>query len=404
MRKVAVIGGGAAGMMAAIAAAKEGAKVTLFEKNEKLGKKLFITGKGRCNLTNACDISEFFSNVVNNEKFLFSAVYSFTNQDTCTFFENAGLPLKVERGNRVFPESDKSSDVIKTLEKVLRECNVKVRLRTEINDISEIDADAVIVATGGITYPSTGSTGDGYEFARKLGHDIKEPVPALVPLCTKEDFVGELEGLSLRNVAVSITKNDKEVYSDFGEMLFAKNAVTGPCILSASSYVGRELNKGTEMVLHIDLKSALTEEQLDSRLLRDFEEQKNKEFKNALGKLLPAKMIPVIVRLSEIDPYKKVNEVTKNERQRLLKLLKNLEIHLTHTADVNQSVVTSGGISVKKIDPKTMESKLKKDVFFAGEVLDVDALTGGFNLQIAFSTGWAAGVAAGGERYETDSN
>jgi len=397
MKKVAVIGGGASGMMAAIAAAREGAEVTLFEKNEKLGKKLFITGKGRCNLTNACDISEFFSNVVNNEKFLYSAVYSFTNKDTCTLFEEAGLPLKIERGNRVFPESDKSSDVIKTLEKLLRENKVKVRLRTEIKDIENIDADAIIVATGGITYPSTGSTGDGYEFAKNIGHEIKPQVPALVPLCTKENFVSELEGLSLRNVAVSITKNGKEVYSDFGEMLFAKGAVTGPCILSASSYVGRELNNGAEMALHIDLKSALTEEQLDSRILRDFEEQKNKEFKNCLGKLLPAKLIPVIVKLSGIDPYKKVNEVSKSERQLLLKLLKNFEVHLTHTADVNQSVITSGGISVKKIDPKTMESKIRPGVYFVGEVLDVDALTGGYNLQIAFSTGWAAGVAAGKE-------
>ena len=393
MKQVAVIGGGAAGMMAAITAAKEGAQVTIYEKNEKLGKKLYITGKGRCNLTNFCEPSDFFPNVVSNPKFLYSAVSSFTSKDTCAFFEDAGLRLKVERGNRVFPQSDKSSDVIKTLEKELKANHVKVCLHTEIKDISELKEDAVIIATGGITYPSTGSTGDGYRFAERIGHDVREPVQALVPLLAKDDFIGRLEGLSLRNVSAVVKNGKKKYYEGFGEMLFTDRGVSGPLVLSASSYIGRRLEEG-ECVLHIDLKPALSEEMLDARILRDFEEQMNKDFRNALGKLLPAKLIPVMVELSGIDPFKKVNTVTKKEREQLRGLIKDLPIHLERCADVNQAVITSGGVSVKKIDPKTMESKLQKNVYFAGEVLDVDALTGGFNLQIAFSTGYAAGKAA----------
>ncbi|MBR2754719.1 MAG: (d)CMP kinase [Lachnospiraceae bacterium] len=393
MKQVAVIGGGAAGMMAAITAAKEGAQVTIYEKNEKLGKKLYITGKGRCNLTNFCEPSDFFPNVVSNPKFLYSAVSSFTSKDTCAFFEDAGLRLKVERGNRVFPQSDKSSDVIKTLEKELKANHVKVCLHTEIKDISELKEDAVIIATGGITYPSTGSTGDGYRFAERIGHDVREPVQALVPLLAKDDFIGRLEGLSLRNVSAVVKNGKKKYYEGFGEMLFTDRGVSGPLVLSASSYIGRRLEEG-ECVLHIDLKPALSEEMLDARILRDFEEQKNKDFRNALGKLLPAKLIPVMVELSGIDPFKKVNTITKKEREQLRGLIKDLPIHLERCADVNQAVITSGGVSVKKIDPKTMESKLQKNVYFAGEVLDVDALTGGFNLQIAFSTGYAAGKAA----------
>ena len=393
MKQVAVVGGGAAGMMAAITAAKEGAQVTIYEKNEKLGKKLYITGKGRCNLTNFCEPSDFFPNVVSNPKFLYSAVSSFTSKDTCAFFEDAGLRLKVERGNRVFPQSDKSSDVIKTLEKELKANHVKVCLHREIKDLAELKEDAIIIATGGITYPSTGSTGDGYRFAKEMGHDVREPIQALVPLLAKDDFIGRLEGLSLRNVSAVIKSGKKKYYEGFGEMLFTDRGVSGPLILSASSYVGRKLEEA-ECILHIDLKPALSEEMLDARILRDFEEQKNKDFRNALGKLLPAKLIPVMVELSGIDPFKKVNTVTKKERERLRGLIKDLPIHLERCADVNQAVITNGGVSVKKIDPKTMESKLQKNVYFAGEVLDVDALTGGFNLQIAFSTGYAAGKAA----------
>ncbi len=382
-------------MMAAIAAAKEGADVTLIEQNEKLGKKLYITGKGRCNLTNSCDVSDFFSNVVNNSKFLYSAVYSFTNKDLCDFFTGAGLKLKEERGNRMFPASDKSSDVIKTLEKVIKEEKIHVKLRTKITDLNSVKADAVVVATGGITYPSTGSTGDGYIFAEKAGHEIVEPVTALVPLVCKDSFIKELEGLSLRNVNVSITSKGKELYDGFGEMLFTKDGVSGPIILSASSVITRRLKKdNTDFILHIDLKPALDKETLNARILRDFEEQKNKEFKNSLNKLLPSKLVPVVVKLSGIDPYKKVNVITKQERTALTELLKDFPLQIDRCADVNQAVITSGGVSVKKIDPKTMESKIKKDLYFAGEVLDVDAYTGGFNLQIAFSTGWAAGKAA----------
>ncbi|MCQ2530897.1 MAG: NAD(P)/FAD-dependent oxidoreductase [Lachnospiraceae bacterium] len=395
MRKVTVIGGGPAGMMAAIAAAREGADVTLIEKNEKLGKKLYITGKGRCNLTNSCEVTDFFSNVVNNSKFLYSAVYSFTNKDLCDFFETAGLKLKEERGNRMFPASDKSSDVIKTLEKVIREEKIHVKLRTKVTDLDSVKADAVIVATGGITYPSTGSTGDGYVFAKNVGHEIVEPVTALVPLICKDSFIRDLEGLSLRNVAATVTKNGKELYHSFGEMLFTRDGVSGPIILSASSIITRKLSKDNkDFVLHLDLKPALDKDTLNARILRDFEEQKNKEFKNALGKLLPSKLVPVIVKLSGIDPYKKVNVITKQERLALTELLKDFQLQIDRCADVNQAVITSGGINIKKIDPKTMESKLKKDLYFAGEVLDVDAFTGGFNLQIAFSTGWAAGKAA----------
>ena len=381
-------------MMAAITAAKEGAQVTIYEKNEKLGKKLYITGKGRCNLTNACEPSEFYPNVVSNPKFLYSAVASFPSKDTCAFFETAGLPLKKERGNRVFPLSDKSSDVIKTLEKLLKQYRVKVCLRTEIKDIGQLQEDAVIIATGGITYPSTGSTGDGYRFAEQIGHEVRKPVPALVPLLASDAFIPRLEGLSLRNVKAVVKEGGKKRFEGFGEMLFTDAGVSGPLILSASSYICRQLDGKKGFVLHIDLKAALSEEQLDARILRDFEEQKNKDFRNALGKLLPSKLIPVMVELSGIDPFKKVNAVTKKEREHLRSLIKDLPIHLERTADVNQAVITSGGVSVKKIDPKTMESKLQKNVYFAGEVLDVDALTGGFNLQIAFSTGYAAGKAA----------
>ena len=398
MKKVTVIGGGPAGMMAAITAAEAGASVTLLEKNEKLGKKLYITGKGRCNLTNTCELPAFFENIPRGSKFLYSAIYSFSNDDTRTFFEAAGLPLKEERGGRIFPVSDKSSDVIKTLEKRLKEAGVKVRLKTEVKDLSALDADAIVIATGGLSYKSTGSTGDGFRFAESLGHTIKDPVPSLVPLLCEDAFIKELEGLSLRNINVTVTADGKKIFEQFGEMLFTANGVSGPVILTASSEVGRMLNqKQKEFLLHIDLKPSLTFEQLDKRVLRDFESEQNKAFKNSLSKLLPAKMIPVIISLSGIDPFKKVNEITKAERTALVKLLKDLTLHLSETAGFEQAVITSGGVNLKEIDPKTMESKKNPGIFFAGEVIDADAYTGGFNLQIAFSTGRAAGEAAAKE-------
>lgn len=397
MKKVTVIGGGPAGMMAAITAAEEGASVTLLEKNEKLGKKLYITGKGRCNLTNSCELPAFFGNIPRGEKFLYSSVYSFSNADTCQFFEDAGLPLKEERGGRIFPVSDKSSDVIRTLERKLKECGVKVQLKTEVKDLAKIDADALIIATGGLSYQSTGSTGDGFRFAKELGHKVSKAFPSLVPLICKESFIRQLEGLSLRNVSVSITADGKGIFEQFGEMLFTKDGVSGPVILTASSEICRLLDQEKEFLLHIDLKPSLSIEQLDKRVLRDFEGEKNKAFKNSLGKLLPAKLIPVIVEQSGIDPFKKVNEITKKERTELIRLLKDLRLTIEKTADFDQAVITSGGVSLKEIDPKTMESKKQPGIFFAGEVLDADAYTGGFNLQIAFSTGRAAGKAAARE-------
>lgn len=397
MKKVTVIGGGAAGMVAAITAAQNGAEVTLIEKNEKLGKKLYITGKGRCNLTNACDMEVFFNNIETGGKFLRSAVNAFSNEDVCSFFEQAGLKLKEERGQRIFPESDKSSDVIKTLEKELENSGVKVMLNKNIRNIDEVDADAVIIATGGISYRSTGSSGDGYLFAEKLGHKIIKPIPSLVPLIVKERYVKELEGLSLRNVSVKIAKNEdaKPVFEDFGEMLFTDNGVSGPVILSASSIAGRKIDAEPGAYrIFINLKPALSEKQLDARLLRDFDEFKNKAFKNSLTKLLPAKLIPVIVSLSGIDPDKKVNEINRDERKKLLKQIRELGFTIEKADSFEKAVITKGGIDTKEINPKTMESKLKDNVYFAGEVLDVDALTGGFNLQIAFSTGYAAGLAA----------
>ncbi|MBR2696568.1 MAG: (d)CMP kinase [Parasporobacterium sp.] len=395
MKTVAVIGGGPAGMMAALTAAKAGAKVTIYEKNEKLGKKLYITGKGRCNLTNSCPLPEFFDQIPRGRKFLYSAIYSFSNEDTCTFFKDAGLPLKEERGGRIFPVSDKSSDVIRALEKEVKKAGVRIRLKTEIKDLSELKEDSVIVATGGLSYPSTGSTGDGFRFAKELGHTVSDPVPSLCPILCSDSFIPELEGLSLRNIEVRILAGKKTVFRQFGEMLFTGNGVSGPVILTASSEIGRALNrKEKEYRLLIDLKPPLSEEVLDKRILRDFEEEKNKAFKNSLGKLLPSKMIPVVISLSGIDPFKKVNEITKKERAELVHLLKSFPLTPTGTAGFDQAVITSGGVALKEIDPKTMESKIKPGIFFAGEVLDADAYTGGFNLQIAFSTGRAAGEAA----------
>ena len=407
MKNVVITGGGPAGMMAAITAARRGFKVTLVEKNEKLGKKLFITGKGRCNITNAGDSEDLFNSIVTNRKFMFSSFNGFSNYDTLGFFDELGLHIKIERGNRVFPESDHSSDVIGALNRELKRLSVDVRLNTEVKDIivnggqatgvvvkcsgkeSTIQADNVIVATGGNSYQSTGSTGDGYRFARKLGHSVTPIVPALVPFNVAEDWESDLQGLSLKNVSIVVLDGKQEIYSDFGEMLFTHFGVSGPLILSASSFAARRI-KEHPLKLVIDLKPALSQEQLDERILRDFDEEKNKAFKNSLDKLMPKKMIPVIVRLSDIDGNKKVNEITKQERQKLVSLIKGLELTITGLRGFNEAIITQGGINVREINPTTMESKLVKNLYFAGEVLDVDALTGGFNLQIAWSTGYAA--------------
>lgn len=408
MEKVIVIGGGAAGMLASIFAARNGNEVILLEKNDKLGKKLFITGKGRCNLTNACDTEELFRNVVTNPKFLYASFYAFSNLDTIDFFGQLGLKTKTERGNRVFPESDKSSDVIAVLLRELKKLNVDIRYNNEACGIITegnvfrgvrmknqdiLYADKLIIATGGLSYQATGSTGDGYRFAKDMGHSVTKLYPCLVPMNMKEEGIAkELQGLSLRNVKISITSKNKEVYSDFGELLFTHYGVSGPVILSASSYCIRYM-ENKDLLLRIDLKPALSKEQLDARILRDFEELSNKQYKNALDQLLPRKLIPVIIELSKIDPEKKVNLITREERFHLVSLLKGLEFHITRLRDYNEAVITRGGIQVKEINPSTMESKSVSNVYFAGEVLDLDALTGGFNLQIAWSTAYIAGNA-----------
>lgn len=406
MSKVVIIGGGATGMFASIAAAECGHQVEVYEKNEKLGKKLFITGKGRCNITNACDMEGLFDAVRTNVKFLYSSFYGYTNEQVIEFFERIGVPTKVERGDRVFPVSDHSSDVICGLEREMNRLGVKVHLRTAVKkvvekeghfekivlgDDTEVYADACIVATGGLSYQSTGSTGDGFRFAQSLGHTVTECMPALVPMECKEDWVTDLQGLSLRNVDVTILEGKKKLYEDFGEMLFTHYGVSGPLILSASSYVGKKLN-AKELTLKIDLKPALSEEQLDHRVLREFEENQNRQFKNAIHKLFPSKLIPVMIGLSGIDPEKKVNVITKEERLGFVRLIKGLTITLTGLRDYNEAIITKGGIKIKEVDPGTMESKLVKGLHFAGEVLDLDAVTGGFNLQIAWSTAYAAGT------------
>ncbi len=409
MSKVAVVGGGAAGMMAAVFAARNENEVYLYEKNEKLGKKLFITGKGRCNLTNTADMEELFAAVVSNPKFLYSSFYSFTNEQTIAFFEELGVKTKVERGGRVFPVSDHSSDVIRGLERELNRLGVHIVLNTEVKELLAVngsvrglllasgkrtDADAVIVAAGGLSYPSTGSTGDGYRMAESCGHKITPLSPALVPMEVKEWYAKELMGLSLRNIGITITDGSKKLYQDFGEMLFTHYGVSGPVILSASSITGNRL-KEKELTLHIDLKPALTKEQLDKRVLREFESNHNRQFKNAVAGLFPAKLLPVMVDLSGIPEEKRVNEITKEERKKFTDLIKDFTMTLTGLRSYSEAIITRGGISVKEIDPGTMESKLIKGLFFAGEVLDLDAVTGGFNLQIAWSTGFLAGAHAG---------
>lgn len=406
MSKVIVVGGGPAGMMAAYMAACTGHSVTLCEKNEKLGKKLYITGKGRCNVTNSGDMDALFANVMSNRKFLYSAFYTCSNDMVMDFFKEQGLALKVERGNRVFPVSDHSSDVIAACQKALYSQNVDIMLHTEVKKLlvkgttvcgvllsngTKLNADDVIVATGGVSYPSTGSTGDGYRFAEELGHRLVKPTPALVPFETKEPWVKMLQGLSLKNAAITIYDGKKKVYSDFGEMLFTHFGVSGPMILSASGTI-RPSCFEHELSLLVDLKPALDIEQLDRRLLREFEEAKNKNFKNAVAHLFPSKMIPVIMELSGIDPGKKVNEISREERRAFAALIKQLPLTVTGLRDFKEAIITKGGVSVKDVDPSTMMSKIIEKLYFCGEVLDLDALTGGYNLQIAWSTGYLAGI------------
>lgn len=405
MSEIIVIGGGAAGMMAAIFAAKNDNRVTLIEKNEKLGKKLFITGKGRCNFTNACDTEDLFQNVVTNQKFLYSAFYTFSNDMVMDFFEELGMPYKVERGNRAFPVSDHSSDVIKALEKEMKRLGVCILLHTRVKSLlienqickgvellknKKIYADSVIVTTGGISYPRTGACKDGYEFAKQAGHTIVAPSPSLVPMELSDSCCKDLMGISLKNVSATIYADGKKVYSDFGEMLFTHFGVSGPIIIKASAYIQKYLQK--ELSLKIDLKPALDEKQLDERILKDFQLFQNKQLKNALDKLLLRALIPVVIDKSGLDGDKKVNELTKEERKKLGETIKNLPFMITGLRGWDEAIVTKGGVSVKEIDPGTMESKLTGGLYFAGEVLDLDALTGGFNLQIAWSTGYLAGI------------
>lgn len=420
--KIVIIGGGPAGMMAAISAKESNSEdeVLILEKMERLGRKLLITGKGRCNITSSLDISDFIKNVPGNGMFLYSAFNKYTNNNIIDFLSKQGVEVKEERGNRVFPISDKSQDVLDAFVKKLKELKVKVKTNAQatqidINDNNEvkgimvnftdsnqeqyIEADKIILATGGKSYPSTGSTGEGYAMAEKLGHTITEIKPSLVPMETYEKSLCQsLQGLSLRNVSIKFfdTKNNKTIYDDFGEMLFTHFGVSGPTILSGSSHLLRyknidELLKNKQIKLIIDLKPALSEEKLDLRIRKDFEEFKNKQFQNSLDKLLPKKMIPQIINLSKIEPLKRTNEITKIERLNLVKLLKNFEITLKKFRSIDDAIITAGGINIKEINPSTMESKIIKNLYFAGEIIDVDAYTGGFNLQIAYSTGYVAG-------------
>lgn len=405
MAKTIVIGGGAAGMMAAYAAAMCGNEVSLYEKNEKLGKKVYITGKGRCNVTNACETQELLGNIVTNPKFMYSPIYTFDNNMVQSFMEEWGCPLKVERGNRVFPQSDKSYDVINALIRAMRENKVDINLDSHVSDIltenghvtgvrvngCDIECDNVILATGGYSYPSTGSTGEGHTMASKLGHHITKCMPALVPFTAAEEWVKELQGLSLRNCGVTIYDGDHKIYEDFGELLFTHFGVSGPTVLSASSYAVDIIRK-RPLRLVIDLKPALDEKQLDARILRDFEANINRKFMNSLDKLFPKSLIPVIIERSGIDAQCRVNEITRDKRQGLVKLIKNFDLTLTGLRGFNEAIITHGGVDVKEIDSSTMESKLIKGLYFAGEMIDVDAVTGGFNLQVAWSTGYLAGI------------
>lgn len=405
MSKVLVIGGGAAGMMAAYAAGMCGHEVTLLEQNEKLGKKIYITGKGRCNFTNASPLEEIMQAVVSNPKFLYSAFYTFSNDAVMDFFENQGMPYKIERGNRAFPVSDHASDVIRALERAMKEQDVRIRLHTKVRELlieddkaagvlltdgGKIMADSLILATGGLSYPTTGSTGDGHTMAKNSGHKIVTPRPALVPLTTKEEYILRMQGLSLKNVSLKIKDEKRVIYDAFGEMLFTHFGVSGPLVLSASSVLSRHFPR--EYQAYIDLKPALSEEVLNERLLREFSERPNQHIKAVFQQLLPAKMIPVMIELSQISMDKPVNAITKEERRRLVGLFKAFPFTVTGTRGFKEAIITQGGVSVKDIDPATMESKRIKDLYLVGELLDLDALTGGYNLQIAWSTGYLAGI------------
>ena len=415
--KVVIIGGGAAGMLAGISASKENNEVTILEKMNSLGKKLRITGKGRCNITNAIDIKDFINNIPGNGKFLYSAFQNFTNKDIIDLLKEEGLETKVERGNRVFPVTDNAQSVIDALYRILKKQKVEIVTNAKVGDLivnegkaigvkyiqngieKNIEADKIIIATGGASYKATGSTGDGYEIAKKYGHTINTVKPGLVPLeCHEKNLCKELQGLSLRNIAIKLVDKEKNkaIYEDFGEMMFTHFGVTGPVIISSSSHLVRyknieELFKNGKIELSIDLKPALSKEKLDLRIRRDFEEFKNKKFKNSLDKLLPQKLIEPIIKLSKIDEDKKVNEITKEERNCLGEIIKNFKFTISSFRPIEEAIITAGGISVKEIDPKSMESKIIKNLYFAGEIIDVDGYTGGFNLQIAFSTGVTAG-------------
>lgn len=407
MSEVLIIGAGAAGLIAAISAAAAGHGVRIYEKNEKIGKKLFITGKGRCNLTNASDMKTVMEHVVSNPKFLYSAFRSFTNEDIMRMIEDAGCPLCIERGNRVFPVSGRSSDVLKAFQRLLDQYGVRLFLNTEVGDLlreggrcegirlkktgEKIFGDAIIVATGGLSYRGTGSTGDGYRFARDAGHRISPCIPSLVPFNVEEPEAAYLQGLSLRNVRAAVFCGEREIFSDFGELLFTHFGVSGPLILSASAYAGR-LVQEKKLRLYIDLKPALSEKQLDERILRDFSKYSNKQLKNALTDLLPSKLIPEVLRQSGVEGDKEVCGIDRAERSALLRSFKRLAYTISSTRGFNEAVITKGGIEIKEINPSTMESKILKNLYFAGEVLDLDALTGGYNLQIAWSTGWCAGA------------
>lgn len=415
--KVVVIGGGPSGMIAAITAKENGNDVILIEKMQSLGRKLLITGKGRCNITSSLDMEEFIKNTPGNGMFLYSCYKNYTNKDIIEFLEKQGLKVKEERGNRIFPVTDKSKDVLECFKNRLKELNIEIKYNTTVNEIlikeneekrvvavktnkEEIKADKIILATGGKSYPLTGSTGDGYEMAKKVGHKITKIEPSLVPLETyQEEICKKLQGLSLKNIAIKIIDEPKNkiIYEDFGEMIFTHFGVSGPIILSSSAHLVRIKNieskfLNKQIVLTIDLKPRLTEEKLNERILRDFQEYKNKQFKNSLDKLLPQKLIPVIIEKSKIDSEKKVNEITKEERKNLIKIIKHFDIKIKGFRPIDEAIITSGGINIKEINPKTMESKIVKGLYFAGEVIDVDAYTGGFNLQIAYSTGYTAGL------------
>lgn len=399
-------------MMAAVLLARKGHSVHVFEQNEKLGKKLYITGKGRCNLTNACEtMEELLGAVVTNPKFLYSSFYQFDNHQVMDFFEKLGVPLKVERGGRVFPKSDKSSDVIRALERQMKKLDVKIHLKSRVEKLllrkeeasggqlhirgiqlenkTVVEGDRVMVASGGMSYPSTGADGSGYRFARSVGHEVVKPVPSLVPLLVQEGYVRHLQGLSLRNIQFSIWDDKKCLYREFGELLFTHQGISGPVVLSASAAIGRRLRE-SPLTGKIDLKPALSEAQLDARILREFENNPQKQLKNVIGALYPASLTPVAIRLSGISPGKPVSTVSRQERQRLLEITKAFPMTIMGAGSFKEAIITKGGISVREIHPSTMESKLVSGLYFIGEVLDLDAMTGGFNLQIAWSTAWAA--------------